>query len=973
MSLYEEYETYTKKYQEEYGVHVVVLYRCGSFYEIYSANDGLVDIKAISELLNIQVSRRNKAILNVDRSNFNMAGFPMFALKKFVNILVDNNYTVVIVDQVSDPPKPKRAVTEIISPGTKIEDVAAFENNMLMVTYFEEHEQWKSNTKLLAIGVAIIDLTTGQSKITEFVSRPQDPTYALDELYKTLVFFTPKEVVLTSSHDLQMSFNDLVNYLDISLACVHNRLNSFPDVMTKVAYQEQFLRKVFPKHGILSVFEYVEMERMPLATLSYVYMLDFSYKHNSQTIQDITPPIKLFMDDSQLQLSYNSSKQLNVGQLISILNSCITAVGKRAFKDRILAPITSKSALEESYDKVALFESLYKDVCKILANIYDLERLYRKLVMKRLHPADFTQIDSTFEAIEHLSDLVSFEHINAIKDVIKQYRDVLDMQEIQKYHLDNITGSFFNANIHPEIDILQEQLTKLKSCFEVLANNIANSKVQYNDRDGYYIEITAKRWNDLKSELRDKKFKIYEHVVSFNDLVAKPVSSTSSALKITEPTLMRRLNNQIVEFTSQLQKEVLEKYQEFVSCLIQTHASTFREAIKYIIEVDWYSSCGRNVDQFKYVRPIIEDKYEGRSYLQAKQLRHPIIERVLTHIDYIPNDAELGTNENIGMLLYGINSAGKSSISKALGLVVIMAQAGMFVPCSEFVFLPYTSLFTRIPSGDDMMKGQSTFVVEITELRNILKRATRNSLVIGDELASGTESVSALAIVSSGILDLYKKQASFVFATHLHDLPSISHIKSLPNLGIYHLSVKYNPDTQKLIYDRELKEGQGNTLYGLEVCKSLSLGEDFMHTANTIRQELLDAAPNVYGIKQSRYNAEFFIDVCSICQNQAHEVHHIQQQMLADKDGFIAHQHKNRLSNLVAVCQTCHDKIHNNEIRIESYKQTSDGIELLVQTDADIAKTIKELRSQNMTQKAICEQLQITTYKFRKLLSDFRP
>ena len=205
-------------------------------------------------------------------------------------------------------------------------------------------------------------------------------------------------------------------------------------------------------------------------------------------------------------------------------------------------------------------------------------------------------------------------------------------------------------------------------------------------------------------------------------------------------------------------------------------------------------------------------------------MRHPIIERIQTDIEYISNDICLGKkNEETlnGMLLYGCNAVGKSSLMKAVGLNIIMAQTGMFVSSSEFRYSPFNYIFTRISDNDNIFKGQSSFAVEMSELRSILNRSDKNSIVLGDELCSGTESVSAQSIFAASVIKLAKKNINFVFATHLHELYKMSDIKELDNVKSYHLKVIFEEETKKLIYDRKLEEGNGPTIYGLEVCKAM--------------------------------------------------------------------------------------------------------------------------------------------------------
>jgi DNA mismatch repair protein MutS len=231
------------------------------------------------------------------------------------------------------------------------------------------------------------------------------------------------------------------------------------------------------------------------------------------------------------------------------------------------------------------------------------------------------------------------------------------------------------------------------------------------------------------------------------------------------------------------------------------------------------------------------------------------------------------------------------------------------------------------------MKQQSTFTVEIMELRNILQRANAHSLIVGDEIASGSETISAVAIVASAIVDLSERECSFIFATHLHEVPHLSCIRELHRLKICHLSVIYDESTNKLIYDRKLQPGQGSNLYGLEVCRHLCLDKSFIARASSIRRELLQMNDNLVPLKRSMYNGTKYLDNCEICGAKSHDIHHIQEQQHADADGFIGSIHKNSLYNLVCLCKECHIGVHSKRITIHGYSQTSDGTKLLFEKD----------------------------------------
>jgi DNA mismatch repair protein MutS len=259
-----------------------------------------------------------------------------------------------------------------------------------------------------------------------------------------------------------------------------------------------------------------------------------------------------------------------------------------------------------------------------------------------------------------------------------------------------------------------------------------------------------------------------------------------------------------------------------------------------------------------------------------------------------------------------------------------MAQSGLFVPCSSFEFMPYKYIFTRILGNDNLFKGLSTFAVEMSELRTILKLADPNSLILGDELCSGTEIVSAISIFVSGLQQLYKLGSSYIFATHLHEIVDYDEIKEISTLSIMHMEVVYDKERDILIYDRKLKEGPGNNMYGLEVCKSLKLPEEFLNNAFEIRSKYNDQYRSILSFKTSRYNAKKIMGMCENCgERMGTEVHHLQHQRDANEEGIITNSnmsfHKNNLANLLTLCETCHHETHStNDIGSKKVK-TSKG------------------------------------------------
>lgn len=995
-SLYEEYESYVKKYKEEYGSLCVVLYRCGQFYEIYSANDGLIDIKTISELLNIQVSRRNKSILEIDRSNTLMAGFPLFALRKFVNILVDSHYTVVIVDQVTPPPKPKRAVTEIISPGTSIENVDIHETNNLVSIYLEEDFDTKTSKYVYGIGLSIIDLSTGKSKTFECYSDVMDTFYPFDEAYRILLNHNAKEIILFGNTK-NITFNDICVKLHIQNTCTHNKLNIYPQELSSISYQSLVLDKVFSKHGLISVIEYLDLERTPYALISYVYLLQFAMKHNESILNDIERPEHINKSKYCI-LQYNAAQQLNIisyvdqkQSLLYLLNNCVSAIGKRMFKDMLLHPIIDGKEIEKRYDIIDALLSLkrFESVRMELVKTYDIERLLRKMTIDKLHPSDFVQIHDTLNAVlkiyNEFQDMFSThfcEYVTVIKNDIENiqnsYISTFDMEEISKYHLDNIDASFLIPGIDTNIDEQQNKLNahkcylnKIITCMN--ENNDGYFKIEYNERDGYYIIVTQKRYNEVQKHMKNKTIELDSNIIfDCKDITSSPVSASSSSLKLRHPYL-QKLTDTIFAIQTKLKTYLTEFFKQFVKTFLYEYQYKLHLVSKVIGLLDVFSTHSYNAHTHRYHRPEICSKDE--SFVDIHEVRHPIIEIVQQDVEYITNDICLDSKK-CGLLLFGLNCSGKTSFSKAIAINIIMAQSGSFVP-SKMTYAPFHNIFTRIPSGDDVFKGMSTFAVEMSELRNILKRADKFSCIVGDEISHGTEVISGVSIVSAALLELSKRNCKFIFATHLHTIVNIPQISSLDSLFMKHLHVYYDSNTNSLIYDRKLKDGPGSSIYGIEVCKSLDMPKEFLDTANVIRQQQIGINTEIVNPHKSRYNTKVFIDNCKICGKQAMEVHHIKHQHLSDNDGYINNIHKNTASNLVAVCVTCHDEIHSSKITVHGYTQTSDGIKLIwerTESKSDDSITnlnaqIIELKTKGKSIANISRELDVSQYRIRKVLS----
>ena len=326
-----------------------------------------------------------------------------------------------------------------------------------------------------------------------------------------------------------------------------------------------------------------------------------------------------------------------------------------------------------------------------------------------------------------------------------------------------------------------------------------------------------------------------------------------------------------------------------------------------------------------YCKPKI--KQHSNSYFKAKELRHPIVEDINNMIDYKPHNIELGKKVN-GLILYGINGSGKSTLMKSIGINIILAQIGYYVAAKKFTYYPYKSIFTRIRGNDNLFKKQSSFYVEMTELKAIMKRNNNNTLVLADEVCRGTEEKSANIIVASIIHELCRNNASFITATHLHSLITLPTIKNLDKINIKHISVDYIDNN--LIFSRKLLDGPGDNYYGLKVAKFLLNCSDFNKITSNIEKEYITTIENIKLNQKNRYN-DMIIDKCYICNCKKNlEVHHIIFQKDCNKYHVIDKPHIKRHSqyNTVCLCSKCHDMVDNNNIIITGYNDTIKGREL---------------------------------------------
>lgn len=904
----------------------------GSFYEIYGIendNEKIGDSIKIANLLNIQLTRKNKKIVENNRNNPLMLGFPISVFNKYIPLLLDDNYTVVVIDQITDPPNPKRKVTKILSPGVMVDNVKKDTNNLVSV--FLEY-----TNNVYCAGLSSIDFSIGSSMITELHN--SDRNYIFDEIFKFITTVNPSEVIINGYNldNSELTEEYIKSYLEIDEIVNHINMDNVDSIYYANNYQNDFLGKIY-NTGLLKPIEYLDLETKVYSVISFIKLLQFAYEHNENIIQNIKKP-KILNESNNLIMLNNTISQLNlidkkgIISVFSIINYTSTILGKRLLKERLLNPIRDKTELNFRYDLVDNMRKVYEKYEKLL-NIMDIDRLHRKIKLGILNPTDFVNIINAYNNVKGINKLLQnagnklkkleLSNENQLDEFINKIKRYFNFTKLETIGCNEIFNeSFLNEGINDIIDDIQNNINDIITQSEKIRNDYIKLiktkdnqddliKMDISDKDGIVLSMTEMRSKLLLKAIVEKE------TIGFK-------TNKSNTKIVTEE--LNDLSDRFIIYNNKMRNNLRSVYNDILREFTNDYTELFDELVVFVSEIDLTKSVAKMSIKLRYNKPKI--KYREIAYIETKGIRHPIIECINKNEKYISNDVSLN-KDNVGMLLYGINSSGKSSLLKSIGISLIMAQAGFYVPAKSFEYSPFEYLISRIQGGDNILKGHSSFILEMLELRCILKRSNKKTLVLGDELCRGTEHISALSIVASTILELSKRSVKFIFATHLHELTRIIDVKDLSNVNFYNLSVIHNEKTNKLEYNRKLQLGSGSNMYGLEVAKSMDLDNIFLKKALEIRRNLLNINNDILTSKKSKYNSGIYVSECKICQSiNDLDTHHINFQSNADINGNIEHFHKNDKHNLVVLCKTCHKKVHENVIKINGYKTTTNGVEL---------------------------------------------
>jgi DNA mismatch repair protein MutS len=922
MSLIKQYFDLLQENKSKYGENTFLLMQVGSFFEVYSKEESDKNMQTFSKVCDLRIASKGEHY---------MAGFRDYMLDKYLGKIVEESYTAVVYVQEDKTGVIERKLQGVYSPGTSfVEEEKKLSNHFACVWIYKTSK----NPSLILFGISVLNIFTGKVHVFEYEELYYHNPTTYDNMERFFSIYEPTETVLL--HNLEKEkIDSIVQYLNLKqkVTVLHEKDPIYGKQITRCEaqrYQVEIIQRYYP-HLNKSLLLDSLFEKM-IALQSLCFLLDYVQQHNSGLTHKLSDPTMEQLEQS-LTLANHSLKQLNIldtdytgsySSVLSFLNSCRTKIGRREFQSLLLQPSRDKVKLQESYNLIEYCLEQKYDTTSILLQVCDVERMERKRILEKLSPRDYFLLYDTCRLLASyltigdpwMNSLQSAEVIHEIRKIQEKMNTYLNVEKAEHVtELDDTCDLLIHQGIDLELDNacrnklecsakFKSIYTYLNGCYLFLDKKCEEAfKIHETDKSGVSLHITKRRMGVIAKHLapcvtlsfysmytkQNETFEFHPSQITFQEYNSQCYVVVS--LELTE-LLRNRIHTEEL-FFSHL-KRVYKEFHSYMNI-------SYEHLIRCIQKMDVMNTQCENVRTYHYCKPVLQES--DKSFVKATKMRHALIEHLELRESYVANDVDLG-GETQGVLLFGTNAVGKTSYIKSIGICVILAQAGMYVPCETFVYHPYEYLFTRIIGNDNLFKGLSTFAVEMSELRVILQKCNQNSLILGDELCSGTEIDSALSIFVSGLMDIYQKQSSFIFATHFHTLQTFEEIQNMTRLKMKHLTVQYNYERQTLVYGRTLCDGPGESTYGLEVCKSLALPEAFLKRAYDIRNRQLDQG-SILLYKESKYNKEKIRTLCEFCKkNKGTEIHHLEYQ----KDDAIPMIH--HVSNLTSICEKCHQHIH---------------------------------------------------------------
>lgn len=769
-----------------------LFYRLGDFYELF--ND---DAIKGSQLLELTLTTRNHSSANP----IPMCGVPHRAVENYVDILIDKGYKVAICEQMEDPKKAKgmvkRAVTRLITPGTKMDlkgDAAQSNNYLTAVLPVEK-----------GFKLAYADLSTGELKVTTLANQ--------EAVLNELINLQTKEIVYEQTLPA-----DLVATLEKRNLLLSKQTTQEPQA--EIAYLTQELTDAGEKQVVTLLVSYlITTQKRALAHMQVAQ----SYELNSYMEIDHN-------SKANLELMVNMRSGKRQGTLAWLLDATKTAMGSRLLKRWLDRPLINLDQITERQDKVAVLLDHYFERSNLqeeLTKVYDLERLAGRVAYGSVNGRDLIQLKTSLNQVPKIKYVLEtleapvFDQMMTELDPLEDVANLIDQAIVDDAPTSVTDGGVIKSGYDDQLDTYRDAMNNGKEWIAQLqekerqATGINNLKIGYNHVFGYYIEVTKANIAKLPADRYERK------------------QTLVNAERFSTPELKEK---EVIIIEAQEKSTSLE-YDLFVAVRdkVKAQISRLQKLAASLAELDVLQSFAVVSENYHFVRPELNQGHE----LKIKAGRHPVVEKFLGHQEYVPNDVVMDPETEI-LLITGPNMSGKSTYMRQLALIAVMAQVGCFVPADSAVLPIFDQIFTRIGAADDLVSGESTFMVEMMEANNALQHATPNSLILFDEIGRGTATYDGMALAQAIIEYVHDHvHAKTLFSTHYHELTTLDQrLKQLKNVH-----VGASEENGELVFLHRVEAGPADKSYGIHVAKLAGLPDALLKRADAILTKLEGAEP----------------------------------------------------------------------------------------------------------------------------------
>lgn len=786
----------------------VLFYRLGDFYEMF-----FEDAVTVSRELEITLTGKECGL----EERAPMCGVPHHAVENYLIRLVQKGYKVAIAEQMEDPKLAKglvkREVIRVVTPGTITSAQALDEtkNNYLMgIVYIGE-----------TFGIAVADISTGDFLVTEVESERE----LTDEINK----FNPSEIIC----------NEAFYVSGVDIEDIKNRYHAVVSSLDNHFFSDEVCRKILKEHykvGALSGLGLEDYDNGIIAAGSVMQYMYETQKSSLSHITNITPYSTgqfMIIDTStrrNLELLETLREKQKRGSLLWVLDRTKTAMGARMLRTYIEQPLIHKSEIIKRQNAIEELNMNYisrEEICEYLNPIYDLERLIGRISYKTANPRDLISFKNSLDMLPYIKKMLEefnsdmLMNLQEELDPLTDVKDLIDRAIIDDPPITVREGGIIKEGFHEEADKFRHAKTEGKSWLAELESRekeksgIKNLKVKYNKVFGYYFEVT----NSFKDLVPDYFIR--------KQTLANAERYTTDELKELEDVILGA-EDKLYTLEYQLFTEVRDS--------VAAQVLRIQKTARAIAGVDVITSLSSVATRNNYVKPCINEK----GLIDIKNGRHPVVEKMLRDDLFVSNDTYLDNNKNRLSIITGPNMAGKSTYMRQTALIVLMAQIGSFVPAEEANIGICDRIFTRVGASDDLASGQSTFMVEMTEVANILRNATKNSLIVLDEIGRGTSTFDGLSIAWAVVEHISNSKllgAKTLFATHYHELTELE--GTISGVNNYCIAVKEQGDD--IVFLRKIVKGGADKSYGIQVAKLAGVPDTVIYRAKELLSELSEA------------------------------------------------------------------------------------------------------------------------------------